>query len=119
MTLETDHYDELGVIVMKNTSHPQRIFVSHNHKDAEFCRIFIECLTSSERAIWYDEYSLGWGAIRDTIQHEIATCDHFIAILSPAAVTSNWVNAEINGAIEMLRQRKLQTFALIVAEPCK
>ena len=83
-----------------------KIFVSHSHQDNAYCREFVATLRQSigsDDAVWYDEHSLGWGKIRREIEQELAERQHFITILSPAAVKSEWVNDEIDAAIELRR----------------
>ncbi len=53
------------------------------------------------------------------IERELRACQHFIAILSPAAVTSEWVNAEIDAALAMLNAGVVITFQIVTAVPCE
>ena len=78
-----------------------QVFVSHNHNDNDYCREFVEALRQAlgdDAAVWYDEHNLGWGALRQVIEAELRKCQHFVAILSPTAVESEWVNDEIDAA---------------------
>src|SRR5258708_14775961 len=99
-----------------------RVFVSHSHVDNDFCRAFVASLRRElydRNAVWYDEHNLGWGALRQVIERELRACQHFIAILSPAAVTSEWVNAEIDAALAMLNAGVVITFQIVTAVPCE
>lgn len=96
-----------------------RVFVSHSHHDNAYCREFVMGLRAQGFAVWYDEHNLGWGALRPTIETEMAQSQHFIAILSPAAVTSQWVNAEIDAALDLLGQGAIRSFAFVVAQRCE
>ncbi len=95
-----------------------RIFVSHNHQDTPFCREYVNELRGRGFQVWYDEHNLGWGALRATIEREMPQCQHFVAILSPTAVASEWVNTEIDAALELLQEGTLQTFTFVIAERC-
>jgi len=95
-----------------------RIFVSHSHQDNAFCREFVVGLRKVGLEVWYDEHNLGWGELRQVIERELADSQHFIAILSPAAVASQWVNREIDAALALLGEKQLTTFLLVTAAPC-
>lgn len=115
----TERYIKRQVRYMTTPSQSTpRIFVSHSHADNEFCRIFVDALRAGGCDVWYDEYNLGWGALRQVIEREMQACQHFVAILSPAAVTSEWVNAEIDAGLLLLGQSKLQSLMFVTAAAC-
>jgi formylglycine-generating enzyme required for sulfatase activity len=95
-----------------------RIFISHSHHNNEFCRDFVNTLRGMGVEVWYDEQQLGSGAIRQVIEQEMVKCDRFIVIMSPSAVASDWVNAEIDAALILLRKREMKAFLPVVAELC-
>jgi formylglycine-generating enzyme required for sulfatase activity len=97
---------------------PPHIFVSHSHQDNAFCRDYVQGLREAECDVWYDEHNLGWGALRATIEREMPQREHFVAIFSPPAVASQWVNSEIDAAIELLREGTLRTLMFVLATPC-
>ncbi|HEU5437735.1 MAG TPA: SUMF1/EgtB/PvdO family nonheme iron enzyme [Ktedonobacterales bacterium] len=99
-----------------------RIFVSHSHEDNDYCRAFIAALRGAlggDDAVWYDEHNLGWGNIRRTIERELEQRQHFVAILSPAAVESPWVNDEIDAALGLLREGMMYTISFVTALRCE
>ncbi len=98
-----------------------QVFVSHSHTDNEYCRAFVAALRQGlgdENAVWYDEHNLGWGALRQAIDRELLQRQHFIAILSPPAVASEWVNIEIDAALSLLRKGSMQTLQFVTAVSC-
>ena len=95
-----------------------RVFVSHSHHDNDYCREFVRALREQGHQVWYDEHNLGWGALRATIEKEMPQCQHFIAIFSPDAVASDWVNAEIDAALDLLKEGVLETITFVVAREC-
>src|SRR6185437_16550112 len=95
-----------------------RVFVSHSHQDNDYCREFVAELRGLGYQVWYDEHNLGWGALRATIEKEMPQCQHFIAIFSPDSVASDWVNAEIDAALDLLKDGILQTITFVVAREC-
>jgi formylglycine-generating enzyme required for sulfatase activity len=95
-----------------------RVFVSHSHQDNIYSREFVGALRRHGYQVWYDEHNLSWGALRPTIEKEMPLCQHFIAIFSPNAVTSDWVNAEIDAALSLLKEGVLHTITFVVAREC-
>ena len=98
---------------------PVRVFVSHSHQDNAYCREYVAGLRERGCAVWYDEHNLGWGQLRAIIDSELLRSQHFVAILSPAAVASQWVNSEIDAALDLLRQGVIKTFLLVIAKRCE
>src|SRR2546421_12156369 len=93
-----------------------RIFVSHSSKDSNFGIKLVRALRrvlGDEDAVWYDE--LGGLEAGDRwwrkIVKELRDRWVFIVVLSPNALTSSWVNDEINIA---LRQKEVLSDRLIV-----
>jgi TIR domain len=68
--------------------------------------------------VWYDEHDLSEGVIRDKIEQELASRNHFIVVLSPAAVQSRWVSRECNAALDLEDEGQLTTLLPVIAEPC-
>ena len=95
-----------------------RVFVSHSHQDLAFCRPFVQGLLARGLDVWYDEHDLSDGVIRVNIERELPTRDHFIVVLSPAAVQSRWVTREWNAALDLEDEGKLTTLLPVIAEPC-
>jgi tetratricopeptide (TPR) repeat protein len=95
---------------------PTRIFVSHSSKDSDFGVRLTEDLRrvlGNETAVWYDARGglhggdLWWRKIVD----ELTARNVFIVVLSPDALASQWVNAEIDLA---WRQRLSKVDKLII-----
>ena len=79
----------------------RRIFVSHSIKDNELARIIVDALRGYGFDIWYDEYNLGFGPIRQELEKALSKCQVFIVLLSLNALQSLWVNREINAALAL------------------
>lgn len=71
-----------------------RIFVSHSHEDKAFCDALVRALRGAGADVWYDEHNLGAGQLMDEITRELQERPIFIVILSPAALSSEWVKQE-------------------------
>ncbi|HEX5440442.1 MAG TPA: toll/interleukin-1 receptor domain-containing protein, partial [Ktedonobacterales bacterium] len=78
-----------------------RIFVSHSHTDDEFADQLVVELRNAGADVWYDKENLGQAHIRDTVEREMRKRDVFIVVLSPTALESKWVKAEINAALDL------------------
>jgi formylglycine-generating enzyme required for sulfatase activity len=117
-TVAASHHAE----PLEETMTTPQVFVSHNHLDNDYCRAFVEALRQAlgdtHDAVWYDEHNLGWGTLQQVIDQELLKRQHFIAILSPNAVASDWVKTEIYAALELLRKGRVRTFQLVLAVPC-
>ena len=81
-----------------------RIFISHSHADNDFCTGLVQDLRAAlgdESAVWYDTQ----GGLRggdmwwQKILKELSTRDVFVVVLSPEAMSSRWVNREIDIAV--------------------
>jgi len=109
-----------------NTS-PPRIFISHSNKDHQFCLHLVEDLQrvlGDEGAVWYDALGglQGGDAWWRKIEQELSSRDVFIVVLSPGAVTSNWVNDEVDIAWsrknELDPARRMRLFPILY-QPCE
>jgi formylglycine-generating enzyme required for sulfatase activity len=96
-----------------------RAFVSHTSLDVSFCRPYVETLRSYGIDVWYDEHDLGSGRLASAISNELSSREHFIVILSPAALNSIWVANEYGAALALDAQGKLATLLPIIVEPCE
>jgi hypothetical protein len=77
-----------------------KIFVSHSHKDADWCTAFVDELNKYEVDIWYDNKSLQGGDewVKE-IEQQVESRDIFVLILSPDAWESRWVKEELGLAL--------------------
>ncbi len=77
-----------------------RIFLSHSHKDNDWCSVFVEELKRYGVDVWYDKQGLYVGAKwRETIEAELAGCDIFLVVLTPDSWSSAWVQDELTLAM--------------------
>lgn len=58
------------------------------------------------------------GNLQFFLERYDAEREHFIVILSPAAIQSRWVSREWNAALDLEDEGKLVTFLPVIAEPC-
>ncbi|HEU5369254.1 MAG TPA: toll/interleukin-1 receptor domain-containing protein [Ktedonobacterales bacterium] len=77
-----------------------RIFLSHSHKDNNWCSVFVEELKRCGADVWYDKQGLYVGAKwRETIETELTGRDIFLIVLTPDSWASSWVQDEITLAM--------------------
>ncbi len=90
------------------------IFVSHSHKDDTYCHTFVTALRGAGLDVWYDEHNATAGHLVDVISHEIRQRPVFIVILTPAALTSDWVKDECTWAYNRWQKDKANRVMLPV-----
>ena len=79
-----------------------RAFLSYSHSNASFVEKLHEWLTDfAGYEVWFDRTSLEAGAkVSDRLKENIAKCRGIILVLSKESVVSDWVNGEIDCALE-------------------
>jgi hypothetical protein len=101
-----------------------RIFVAHSSKDNDFGILLVENLRlvlGDESAVWYDKRGglqggdLWWRKIVE----ELTARPVFIVILSPDALSSPWVNAEIDMAWKQRLSKSSKLILPILHRPCE
>ena len=82
-----------------------RAFLSYSHANAAFVEKLHEWLTVfAGYDIWFDRTSLEAGSkVDDRLRENIAKCRGIILVLSKESVKSDWVNGEIDCALEERR----------------
>lgn len=96
-------------MIIDQTQHNLRIFVSHSSKDDDFGRKIAHDLRSiieNQNAVWYDKAGGLYGGEEwwSKIIHEVTTREVFIIVLSPAAMDSDWVRTELDIALNERRR---------------
>jgi hypothetical protein len=83
----------------------QRIFISYSRKDISFVRKLAGDLETAGYDVWWDVSDLRGGDdwLR-IIPAAIESSDHFIVVLSPNAVTSDWVKREYTQALSLRKK---------------
>ena len=92
-----------------------QIFVSHSHEDDATCRALVTALRGAGADVWYDEHNLGSGQLGPIIERELRERPIFVVILSPAALTSRWVEDECRWAYNRLRRDPTRTILPVLA----
>lgn len=96
-------------------AHPdggRQVFLAYSRKDAEFMRRLRADLLAEGIDVWVDDQDLEPGTLlwQRAIQRAIRTAQCMIAVLSPEACESEWVNSEIT----LAKKRHLRIFPVLV-----
>lgn len=86
-------------------------FISYSSKDQEFAERLHADLQNAGVRCWFAPHDMRTGdRIRDTIDEQIRFHDKLLLILSNDSVSSNWVENEVESAIEREKDRKTVLF---------
>src|SRR5881275_673842 len=85
---------------------PKEVFLAHSNRDHTFTVQLADDLRRHGVRTWFSERNIG-GAQRwlEEIGKALNRCDWMIAILTPAALKSNWVHDEVTFALGEERYR--------------
>src|SRR5271169_42584 len=76
------------------------IFLSHSHKDNEWCQHLIDALNNAAFDVWFDSQDLYLGdQWIDALEREIKARDFFLIVLTPDSWASKWVRKELQLAL--------------------
>ena len=79
-----------------------KIFVSHSSKDKWAVRRIAKDIEELGHTVFLDEKDILTGdSIDSSIKSHLKTSDHFLVLLSPASLQSQWVLIELGGAIAL------------------
>lgn len=85
---------------MKNTKQKPSIFLSHTHSDKPFAHRLANDLSEAGAQVWIDDAEILIGdSLIQKIRSGIDEMDYLAVILSPESVASEWVNKEIDIAM--------------------
>jgi sulfatase modifying factor 1 len=103
---------------VKRSRDPRQIFISYAHEDAHIARRLAADLRRHEYPVWIAPESIqpgeSWVSAIDRGLHESGV---FLALLSPAAVKSQWMKSETRLAIQLEHQGKLRLVPMML-KPC-
>ena len=93
--------------ISKNSARLPSCFISYSVKDDAFIQRFRGELESNGMRIWFAPRDLPFGAsTRDVIESQIKTYDRLIVVLSKSSLQSQWVQFEVETALEIERKKK-------------
>ena len=93
----------------------REIFISYSRRDQEFVTRLASDLNAQVAGVWFDQSTLQLGQRwHDEIMDGIRECTAFLLVLSPDAMESRYVRAELNKALELGK-----TIFPVVSRPAK
>jgi hypothetical protein len=91
----------LEIIEMNGTENSKSIFMSHSSKDKFFVRTLAEHLEKSGINVWLDEAEINIGdSLTEKIGEAIESTDYVGVILSHNSISSEWVQRELQIALQ-------------------
>jgi formylglycine-generating enzyme len=98
---------------------PRQVFISHAHEDSESAHLLANDLQEHGWVPWITPENIDPGEKWvPAIQHGINECGVMLVILTPRALTSPWVNTEVESAIELAHSNQMRLIPLL-HEPCE
>jgi hypothetical protein len=86
------------------------VFISYSSRDSEFAERLHEALRAKGVRCWFAPHDLPIGAkIRSAIDESIRTYDKLLLVLSENSVNSQWVEQEVETALEQEREHPDKT----------
>jgi TIR domain len=92
-----------------------KIFVSHSTKDTAFASTLVNDLNTAGAQAWMDVNDLGAGNFQANISKALADCEWFLLVLTPNALSSDWVRMEVDAAIRLKHQKRIKELIFIKA----
>lgn len=84
----------------------QHIFISHTTKNDAFVKKLREALELFDELTWVDSRELtGGDKLKSTIEESISTARYFLIVISIDALSSEWVQDELDFALKQAKKR--------------
>jgi hypothetical protein len=75
------------------------VFISHSSRDKRFAERLADDLRAAGQEPWFDAWNIRSGDhIVSELQGGLAAADYVVIVLTPAALTSGWVEQEWQAA---------------------
>lgn len=97
-----------------------KAFIAHSSENKTFVRTLKEDLNENGVETWYDEDCLDLGdSLIENLESALDKTTHFLIILSPDSVESDWVNFELNKALDLLSEGTIKKIIPIKYRECE
>lgn len=95
-----------------------KAFISYSSPDKKFVKRLADTLQSSGVRVWWDSWEIKVGdSISKKIEEGIASSSYLIIVLSPASVSSRWVQEELSAAlIRQISDRDIHILPVLKAD---
>src|SRR5262245_59077695 len=82
------------------TSRPPVAFLSHSSKDAALAEQIATALVANGVDTFYSDWSIVDGdSLVKKVEQGLEDCTHFLVLLTPESLASNWVQTEIDAGL--------------------
>jgi TIR domain len=98
---------------------PPRIFVSHDPKDVKIAWRLIQDLRRAGAEPWDYVTNASDSALKQHIDEAIAQSDWLVLVLSPDAIASHGVRAEVEAALLRVNQGSMRGVIAFLVAPCE
>jgi len=95
-----------------------RVFVSHSHRNNNITARLVADLQAAGAEVWVDMEDIQFGDFMRRINEGLKACDWLVVVLTPAALASRPIQMEVNVAINLTWQDKMQGVIPFMVEPC-
>lgn len=106
----------LEMIEMNNTEYSKSIFMSHSSKDKFFVRTLAQHLRGSGINVWLDEAEINIGdSLTEKIGEAIENTDYVGVVLSHNSINSEWVQRELQIALQKeIKGKKVVVLPILI-----
>lgn len=94
-----------------------KVFVSHSSKDTAFAERLVLDLRMAGAHAWLDKEDLGAGNFQRRINDALENCEWFVLVLTRNALSSPWVQQEVDAANRLKHQGRIRDLIFIQAGP--
>lgn len=107
--------DSLDLSKYEGTAQMRQVFLSHSHQDKRFVRPLARALRQRGIGVWVDEAEIKVGeSLIAKLREGIDEVDFVVAIISPASVGSEWVQKEIDIAMnEEIKKNRIKVLPVL------
>jgi pSer/pThr/pTyr-binding forkhead associated (FHA) protein len=98
-------------------SEPVLVFVSYASKDRPFAERLVTDLQAAGAEVWWDVGGVSEGDFIKRINEALQKCQWFVLVLTPNAIASWWVEAEVNAAINLRKHNYMRGVLPVLAAP--
>lgn len=97
-----------------------RVFVSHHHSTEEdaFTSRLVADLDAAGADVWVDDQRITSDDFIKKINEGLAGRQWLVLVMTPAALRSSWVQAEVNAALNQVRKGHMVGVVPILAQAC-
>jgi hypothetical protein len=97
---------------------PVRVFISHSHRDDNFTNGLVSDLRDAQVDVWVDVDGITHDDFIKRINDGLRGREWLVLVMTPDALRSEWVQAEVNAALNLVHQGRMKGVIPLVAKPC-